>query len=152
MPSDSLESATAWRLANLDVTKVKGIRVGGNSGVSEAETVSETETDVEIEQLNLESTDAGTLFVNARAMKQKAEALQAAAEHEKFIGELVLLDEMEKIIAERGKQFRDGLITCSRSLSTQLVNKQSAKEIEAMLNSEFRMLLEDFSNLPIGRS
>jgi len=37
-------------------------------------------------QLDLETQDADELFKNARALKEKSAALQAAAEHEKFVG------------------------------------------------------------------
>jgi hypothetical protein len=126
-PTDSLESALLWRSRNLDLTQTKQGRITGNSGgkksksgsqSDEAEIISsdiaELVHKVNESQLDLETKNADELFKNSRALREKAAALQAAAEHEKFIGSLVERSVVEKIIFERGRQFRDGVVVCSR--------------------------------------
>lgn len=104
--------------------------------------------EVNYQQLDLEVEDADSLFKNARAMKEKALALQAAAEQAKFIGELVEKSQIEKIIFERARQFRDGLMTCKRRVSPELAGAD-ANAIESILDREFRSLLESFAKLPV---
>jgi len=53
----------------------------------------------------LKPLDADELYKKSRALKEKALALQAAAEHEKFIGSLVEREAVNKLIFERGRQF-----------------------------------------------
>ena len=110
--------------------------------------IEELKTEVNSTQLDLETQDAETLFRNAKALKEKAMALQVAAEHEKFIGSLVEREQVEKLIFERGRQFRDGLMTLSRRLAPSVVGCESITEAEKLLNTEFRGILESFSKLP----
>ena len=84
-----------------------------------------------------------------RALKEKSAALQAAAEHDKFIGELVLKSDIEKIIFERGRQFRDGLMNLSRRLAPELSGLSGITEIEALLTREHRAIPVEFSKLPV---
>lgn len=117
--------------------------------IIEEKGLTELTRDVNYQQLDLESEDAQVLFNNARALKEKAAALQAAAEHEKFIGNLVEKAQIEKIIFERARQFRDGLMTCKRRVSPELAGIDSSKDIENILDREFRSLLESFAKLPV---
>lgn len=100
-------------------------------------------------QLDLETTNADELFKNSRALKEKSAALQAAAEHEKFIGDYVEKAQVEKIIFERARQFRDGLTSLARRLAPELAGHSSIPEIEALLNKEYRAILMEFSKLPV---
>lgn len=111
--------------------------------------LSELTQEVSYQQLDLETDDADVLFKNARALKEKASALQAAAEHSKFVGELVARDHVEKIVFERARQFRDGLLTCSRRIAPEISGKEDVKQIEDILYKEFRLILEQFSKLPV---
>ena len=100
-------------------------------------------------QLDLETKDADELFKNARALREKAAALQAAAEHEKFIGSLVEKSVVEKIIFERARQFRDGVIATSRRIAPDVIGKESIVDIEAIVQKELRGMLEQFAKLPV---
>lgn len=162
MPSDSLQSAIEWRKRNLDPTQTKSWRIDGNQGirvkkqVSLAETCEDDRTIEELQaavnnskQLNLDGNDADELYKNSRALKEKALALQAAAEHEKFIGALVELSLVEKIIFERGRQFRDGAMAVSRRLAPLIIGIESVREVEELINAEMRQMLHDFARLPV---
>lgn len=100
-------------------------------------------------QLDLETHNADDLFKNSRALKEKAAALQAAAEHEKFIGSLVARSVVEKILFERSRQFRDGITAVSKRLAPMIVNKESIKEIELEIDNELIRMLDDFAKLPV---
>lgn len=160
-PTDSLEAALLWRSKNLDIRQTHQGRITGNSGgkkskpsshVNETEVISsdmaELTHKVTETQLDLKTKDAETLFKNSRALKEKAGALQAAAEHEVYIGSLMDKKVAEKIIFERGRQFRDGLMTLSRRLAPEIATISSINEVEEILNREFRAILESFANLP----
>lgn len=161
-PVDSLESALLWREKNLDLTQTKIGRITGNNGGKKSESDSQV-NDSEIissdlaelvhkvteTQLDLETNDADELFKNARALKEKSAALQIEAERQKYIGELVEKDVVEKIIFERGRQFRDGLMSCSRRIAPEIAGVTSISQIESALTREFRALLENFANLPV---
>lgn len=160
MPTDSLEAAIAWRKSNVDPFRSKSGRIGGNSGVKhgkgtvtatqeENRAIEDLKKDISDCQLDLASTDADELYRNARALKEKALALQAAAEHEKFMGELVLRNEVEKVVFERSRQFRDGLLTCSRRIAPDIADMSDVKQIEDIMYKEFRLLLEAFARLPV---
>ena len=92
---------------------------------------------------------ADELFKNARALREKAAPLQAAAEYEKFIGSLVARDVVEKIIYERARQFRDGVIVTSRRIASDVVGEESISEIESIVQNELRVMLEQFAKLPV---
>ncbi|MBX9916796.1 MAG: hypothetical protein E6Q59_01385 [Nitrosomonas sp.] len=163
-PVDSLESALLWRSKNLDPRQTKQGRITGNTGggkskpgsrsqVNDTEVISSDMAElvhkVNESQLDLETTNADELFKNSRALKEKSAALQAEAERQKFIGELVLKSDIEKIIFERGRQFRDGLIALSRRLAPELAGLSGISEIEALLTKEHRTILVEFSKLPV---
>ena len=120
-----------------------------NEKIEEEKTFYDLKDDVSSTQLNLETKDADELFKNSRALKEKAAALQAAAEHEKFIGELVPKEIVEKIVFERARQFRDGMMSCKRRIAPELSGLTGITEIESVLDREFRALLENFSKLPV---
>lgn len=161
-PTDSLEAALLWRSKNLDITQTKQGRITGNTGgkrrkqgsrVNNTEAISSDMAELihkvtDETQLDLETTNADELFKNARALKEKSAALQAAAEHEAYIGSLMEKKVAEKILFERGRQFRDGLMILSRRLAPELAAISSINEVEGILNSEFRAVLENFANLP----
>ena len=111
--------------------------------------LTELSGEVNSTQLDLEIDDADILFRNARALKEKAAALQAAAEHEKFVGSLVEKEVVEKIIFERARQFRDGVTACSRRIAPDVIGKESIQEIEALIQKELRVMLEQFAKLPV---
>lgn len=117
--------------------------------IIEEKGLTELTAEVSYQQLDLETDDADVLFKNARALKEKASALQAAAEHAKFVGELVARDHVEKIVFELARQFRDGLLTCSRRIAPEISGKDDVKQIEDILYKEFRLLLDNFSKLPV---
>lgn len=76
-------------------------------------------------------------------------ALQAAAEHSKFIGELVEREQVNRLIFERGRQFRDGTMAVSRRLAPLIIGKESVREVENLINTEMRQMLHDFAQLPV---
>lgn len=161
MPTDNMEVAIAWRKSNVDPFRSKSGRIGGNSGAKYQPAkvnskVNENESDigdmmqqVSGSQLDLETDDADILFKNARALKEKAMALQSTAEHEIFIGSLVERAIVEKIIFERARQFRDGTMAVSRRLAPLIIGKESVREVEDLINTEIRQMLYDFTRLPV---
>ena len=100
-------------------------------------------------QLDLETTDSLTLYNNARALREKAAALQADADYQKSIGKLVDREHVDKIIFERSRQFRDILMACSRRLAPELAPITDIKQIEQLLEKEHRSVLDQFSKLPV---
>jgi len=111
--------------------------------------INELTAEVNKYQLDLDSDDADILFKNSRALKEKSAALQAAAEYDKFLGDLVEKSQVEKLIFERARQFRDGLSTLSRRLSPELAGLNDISKVEALLTKEHRLILEAFSKLPV---
>ncbi len=153
MPTVSLEAAAEWRRQNIDLTQTKHWRIDGNPGKNANETlatsnkpVEELKRDVNATQLDLETKDADTLFKNARALKEKALALQAAADFEQRMGLLIEKKLVEKFVFDAARQFRDGLMICSRRLAPEIACQTDITEIEILLNREFRELLEHFVN------
>lgn len=58
-------------------------------------------------------------------------------------------EHVEKLVFERARQFRDGLLTCSRRIAPDIAGKDDVKQIEDILYKEFRLLLEGFAKLPV---
>lgn len=88
-------------------------------------------------------------FQKARAIKEKYLAMMARLEFEKEEGLLIEKSYVEKVIFERGRQFRDGVITASRRIAPKIAGKESVKEIEELINAEMRQMLHDFAKLPL---
>lgn len=115
---------------------------------AKAKTPTQLKKEIKRTQLDLETQDSKKLFENSRALREKAAALQAQAEHEKFIGSLVDKEKMEKLLFERGRQFRDGLLINARRVSPLIVGVTDTAEIEQILTKEYRQLLQNFTKLP----
>lgn len=119
-----------------------------NEKIAEEKTFDQLKDEVCSTQLDLETTDADELFKNSRALKEKSAALQAAAEYEAYMGEMAPRKEFDSIIFERARQFRDGMMASKKKLAPNLTGLTSIKEIELLLDTEFRTLLDQFSELP----
>ena len=120
-----------------------------NARIEQEKSYEQLKDDVTKTQLDLETKDADELFKNSRALREKAAALQASAEHEKFIGSLVEKSVVEKIIFERARHFRDGVIATSRRIAPDVIGKDSIVEIESIVQKELRVMLEQFAKLPV---
>lgn len=119
-----------------------------NEKIAEEKSFDQLKNEVYSTQLDLETTNADELFKNSRALKEKSAALQAAAEYEVYMGELSPKKELETLIFERARQFRDGMMASKKKLAPNLSGLTNIKEIEMLLDNEFRLLLDKFSDLP----
>ena len=120
-----------------------------NRKIENEKTFEKLRSDISTTQLDLETDNAKELFENARALREKSSALQAAAEHEKFIGELVSKDVVSKILFERARACRDSLMASARRTAPLIVGMDDISEIEKLLSDEYRHLLDQFSKLPL---
>lgn len=116
--------------------------------IIEEKGLTELTEEVNYYQLDLDTEDADLLFKNARALREKASALQAAAEHQRFIGSLIEREQVEKLIFERGRQFRDGLVSMSRRIAPMIAGNADITQIEKIISNEVRSTLEEFCKLP----
>lgn len=87
-------------------------------------------------------------FHAARTIREIAEAKTAEFKLNILKNDYVEKSQIEKIIFERARQFRDGLMTCKRRVSPELACA-AVNDIETILDREFRMLLESFAKLPV---
>lgn len=99
--------------------------------------------------INEEKTSSGNSFQNARTVREKYLALQAKLDYEKNAGLLVEKKEVEKILFERARQFRDGVMATSRRIAPDVIGKESITEIESIVQKELRGMLEHFAKLPV---
>ena len=99
--------------------------------------------------LNKNVEDVDLDFHAARTIREIAEAKTAEFKLNVMKGDYVEKSQVEKIIFERARQFRDGLMTCKRRISPELAGIESSKDIENILDREFRILLESFAKLPV---
>ena len=120
-----------------------------NARIEQEKSYEQLKDDVTKTQLDLETKDADELFKNSRALREKAAALMAAAEYETFIGAQVKKEVVEKILFERARQFRDGVMATSRRIAPDVIGKESITEIEAIVQKELRGMLEQFAKLPV---
>ena len=99
--------------------------------------------------LNKNVEDVDLDFHAARTIREIVEAKTAEFKLNVMKGDYVEKSQVEKIIFERARQFRDGLMTCKRRISPGLAGIESSKDIENILDREFRILLESFAKLPV---
>ena len=99
--------------------------------------------------LNKNVEDVDLDFHAARTIREIVEAKTAEFKLNVMKGDYVEKSQVEKIIFERARQFRDGLMTCKRRISPELAGIESSKDIENILDREFRILLESFAKLPV---
>ena len=99
--------------------------------------------------LNKNVEDVDLDFHAARTIREIAEAKTAEFKLNVMKGDYVEKSQAENIIFERARQFRDGLMTCKRRISPELAGIESSKDIENILDREFRILLESFAKLPV---
>lgn len=117
--------------------------------IKQPESFKELNENVTESQLDLDVQDAEILFRNAKALREKAAAMQGASDYNKSIGKLVERDVVDKIIFERARQFRDGLMTWKRRIAPELVGLDNIQEIESLLERDIRFLLNEFSKMPV---
>lgn len=86
-------------------------------------------------------------YHTAKTAREIAEAKIANLKFRQMDKSLVDRSLIEKLIFERGRQFRDGLMTCSRRIAPEIAGNEDIKEIEAVLSREFRLLLDNFIKL-----
>lgn len=94
------------------------------------------------------ATVSANSFQNAKTVKEKYLALQAKLDYEVSSGLLVEWDKVEKVIADRGIQFKDGLLSMSRRIAPMIAGNNDVKEIEAIIMREVRITIEEFQKLP----
>lgn len=85
----------------------------------------------------------------ARTIREIAEAKTAEFKLNILKNDYVEKSQVEKILFERARQFRDGMVTCSRRLSPELATETDIPKIESLLMNEFRAVLDQFSKLPV---
>jgi len=146
--SDELLKKTADMNGYANSLHAAAERAKINEKIAEEKTYDQLKDEVCENQLSLDGTDADILFKNARALKEKSAALQSAAEYEAYIGELSPKKELETIIFERARQFRDGMMASKKKLAPNLSGLTNIKDIELLLDNEFRALLDKFAGLP----
>lgn len=96
-----------------------------------------------------ETEEAELDFHAARTIREIAEAKTAEYKLNILKNEYIERKYVEKLIFERGRQFRDGVITVSRRIAPKIAGKKSVKEIEELINEEMRQMLHDFAKLPL---
>ena len=123
-------------------------RIHDTADPSRADVAKRHETLRNVDNDEDKATASSNSFQNARTVREKYLALQAKLDYEVNSGLLVKKSDVERAIFERGRQFRDGLMTLSRRISPDLVNKSNT-EIESILSEELRQTLIGFTKLPI---
>lgn len=95
------------------------------------------------------SEDVELDFHAARTIREIAEAKTAEFKLNVLRGDYVEREVVEKIIFERARQFRDGVMACSRRIAPNVAGMESIQEIEALIQKELRVMLEQFAKLPV---
>ena len=109
--------------------------------IEQEKTYEHLKDDVAKTQLNLETDNARELFDNARALREKAGALQAAAEHEKYIGLLVKREVVEMAVYNIMKSLKDNLGGIARGLSIDVATNNNPAECERIISKEINAAL-----------
>ena len=93
--------------------------------------------------------DAMLDYHAARTIREIAEARSAEFKLNVMKNDYVEKSQVEKIIFERSRQFRDILMNCSRRVAPEVAPMTDIKQIEQLLEREFRAVLDQFSKLPV---
>ena len=104
--------------------------------------IKELSQDVGYKQLDLETENAETLFRNARALKEKAAAMQAKADYEKSIGSLVERVEVDRDFTKIATIIRSAFERLPDFLSAELAAESDPNRIRAMLSEEIEDALK----------
>lgn len=93
--------------------------------------------------------DEPMTYQEARTKREIAEAALAEVKLMERERELVKLELVNKLIFDRSRQFRDGLMGVARKAAPLVSTKTDIKEIEQILTQEFRHILQEFGRLPL---
>ena len=104
--------------------------------IAKEKTFTELKLEVNATQLDLETDNADVLFKNARALREKSAALQAAAEHENYIGLMVKREVIERVTFDILRALRDNLVNIGRRISVEVAVNSSAIECEKLISNE----------------
>lgn len=99
-------------------------------------------------EVKTESEETELDFHAARTIREIAEAKTAEFKLNILKNDYVERDQVEKLIFERGRQFRDGLVSMSRRIAPQIAGNTDIPEIEKIIANEVRSTLEEFCKLP----
>lgn len=107
----------------------------------EEKTFTDLKDEVNDDQLSLEGNNADTLFKNARALREKATALQAAAEHEKFIGSLVSKEAARKFYGGVLMSIADNVDTLAISLAPVVLSLDNIPDCSSEIKKAIHCVL-----------
>lgn len=93
--------------------------------------------------------DEPMTYQEARTKREITEAAIAELKLRELEKEVVRLDLVNKLIFDRSRQFRDGLMACARKAAPLVSGETDIKTIEKILADEFRHILAEFSKTPI---
>jgi hypothetical protein len=88
---------------------------------------------------------AGSAYQQARAMKEKYNAMQAKISYEREIGLLMLADEAKMAVADGDAIIRNRLESLPDMLAPQLAAETDEQKIRIMLIDQIEALLVDLS-------
>lgn len=156
MPAYSLRAAQEWRLARLEIRQTKAVRMCGNNGGKRPKKWNPKEEPKSTQKINitqkrlllkgaiinLESTNANTLFLSARALKEKSLALHAQAKVDLLLGTLLKREDVEREVFAAARQFRDQLLNLPKRISPDLFEQKNPSELEKVLATEIRQILK----------
>lgn len=93
--------------------------------------------------------DYAKLFAEARARKEHALAIKAEIENLERSKELVEMAQVEKMMAGRSRAFRDGLMGAAKRLAPIAAGMKDVRAIEKEMETEFRYILEQWTQEPL---
>lgn len=83
-------------------------------------------------------------YHKARTFREIAEAKIAELKFKEMDGSLIKIEVVEKILFEKGRQFRDGIFSTIRKIAPAIAGETDIDVIEHALYDEFRALLDEF--------
>ena len=134
MPTDSIESAKAWRLANLDVSRLKAARltVDGEGMGSEVGS-SEREVPVDTDEYRRLRTD-----------RERIRKTRELIELEELRGSLLNLAEAKRLAFTAFRSLRDAVLNVPARVKDACAAESDALSIERLLDAELCAALASF--------
>lgn len=152
MPTDSVERASRWRRRHLQTGRMKGIRadtIGHNSkpdappkpaatAPEDLDLFTEGDLDEDPDELRTRR------FKESRERREHYTAEMARINYEREIGNLMLADEVRRLVVNAATQLRTSLEQIPNNLAPSLVGKDE-RRIAATLADEIERILENLS-------
>lgn len=147
MPTDTVEAAQAWRLANLDPSRSKDARMGIGAGLGDRPPTAGADGGDD----EAPAVDDSAEYRHARTQREQIRRDREALQLEQERGRLVEVEEVARLRYTEFRALRDSLSNVGARVSAAVAAKDDPLTCEQLIQDEIDAALQAFANNVLAR-